>query len=453
MEIIYTLLLCALVAAVLSVYFIGKMKALTAQRDVQAALARKAEQQIEDERKAHEATLAKEAEREQQLRAELKAGYEQQLQTLRRTNQEQLEAQMHLIKEQMQTTSENILKQRQEELKAENREQVSHLIDPLKESLKQMNRALEESKEKHQEAMTRLDATIQANMKRSEDLTLSADRLAKALTGEVKVQGNFGELKLKQLLERLNLKEGLQYSSQETLRDRLGNAIKDDEGRGLIPDFILHFPNQRDVIVDSKMSFTAYERYVNSDSPEEQARALKEHIASVRAQVDRLSKKDYSRYLPKGVNKLNFVIMYMHTEGALSLALMNDGTLWQEAYEKNVLILGPQTMYMNLRILEMMWIQVRQLNNQEQMMKAANLIVERTQDFCQRFDDVEKKMNDTVNSMGRLRITVAEGGPSIVTAAKSLLRAGAQENRKKASLLDGSEGLFLDNEEEKQQAN
>jgi DNA recombination protein RmuC len=143
----------------------------------------------------------------------------------------------------------------------------------------------------------------------------------------------------------------------------------------------------------------------------------------------------------------------MHTEGALSLALMNDGTLWQEAYEKNVLILGPQTMYMNLRILEMMWIQVRQLNNQEQMMKAANLIVERTQDFCQRFDDVEKKMNDTVNSMGRLRITVADGGPSIVTAAKSLLRAGAQENRKKASLLDGSEGLFLDNEEEKQQAN
>ena len=230
--------------------------------------------------------------------------------------------------------------------------------------------------------------------------------MTRALTGEVKIQGNFGELKLKQLLEDLGLKDGEQYSSQEHLRDKLGNQIKDDEGKGLIPDFILHFPNKRDVVVDSKMSFTAYERYINTNDPNEQSSHLKDHLVSLRAQVDRLAKKDYSKYLREGYNKLNFVIMYIHTEGALNLALSNDSSLWREAYDKGVLILGPQTMYMNLRILEMMWTQVRQLKNQEDMMKAAHQIIDRTQDFAKRFSDVETKMKDTVSCMNQLRITI-----------------------------------------------
>jgi DNA recombination protein RmuC len=423
MEMIYCVFIVALIAVAVGAFFFGKRQAEALWSNA----------------------LAKEVERDKQLRDELKASYDRQLDLVRRTNQEQLQAQMALIKEQMKTTSEDILKRRQEELKAENQEQVSQIIDPLKQSLKMMNDAIQESKEKHQEALTKLDATIQANLKRSEDLGLSADRLAKALTGEVKVQGNFGELKLKQLLEDLGLKDGEQYSSQEQLCDTYGNAIKDDEGRGLIPDFILHFPGKRDVIVDSKMSFTAYTRYMEATTPEEQTQHLKEHIASVRAQVERLSKKDYSKYLQKGYNKLNFVIMYIHTEGALNLALSNDTALWREAYDKNVLILGPQTMYMNLRILEMMWTQVRQLSNQEDMVKAANLIVDRAQDFCQRFAEVESKMSQTVKSMNSLKITVADSGPSIVTAAKKLIKAGAQENKKKPSLQDANEeGEFIE---------
>jgi DNA recombination protein RmuC len=308
-----------------------------------------------------------------------------------------------------------------------------------------MREALDDSKEKHQEALHKLDATIQANMKNSEHLSDTAERLTRALTGEVKLQGNFGELKLKQLLEDLGLKDGEQYSSQEHLRDSLGNLIKDDEGKGLIPDFILHFPNKRDVIVDSKMSFTAYERYVNAASPEEQTQALREHLVSVRAQVERLAKKDYSKYLQEGYNKLNFVIMYIHTEGALNLALLNDTSLWREAYDKGVLILGPQTMYMNLRILELMWTQVRQLNNQEDMVKAANMIVERTQEFAARFAKVEKNMRDTVDSMDKLKIITADSGQSIITAAKNLIKAGARENKKKTSLSE-ADSLFIEGE-------
>lgn len=354
-----------------------------------------------------------------------------------------MNSQMRLLREQMQTTSERILKTRQDELSAANVQQVSRIVDPLQESLRMMREALDDSKAKHSEALHRLDATLQANMRQNAHLGETADRLTRALTGEVKVQGNFGELKLRQLLEDLGLQEGEQFSSQAHLRDRLGHLIKDDDGRGLIPDFILHFPGKRDVIVDSKMSFTAYERYVNATTAEEQSLHLREHLASMRAQVDRLARKDYSRYLSEGYGKLNFVIMYVHTEGALNLALLNDTSLWRESYDKGVLILGPQTMYMNLRILELMWTQVRQLQNQEAMVEAANRIIERTQDFALRFGEVERKMSDTVKSMERLKITTADSGPSIITAARALIKAGGREKRSKRSLDDLQSALFV----------
>lgn len=171
----------------------------------------------------------------------------------------------------------------------------------------------------------------------------------------LKVQGNFGELKLKQLLEDLELKEGEQFDTQETLRDKAGKQAKGDDGRGLVPDFILHFPNNRHVVVDSKMSLTDYERYMNAeDGTPEKSEYLKAHVASVRAQVKRLARKEYTKYLPDGYNRLNFAIMYVPIEGALNLALLNDSTLWREAYDEGVMILGPQTMYMNLRVLEML---------------------------------------------------------------------------------------------------
>lgn len=405
----------------------------------------------------YEKQIAETKENNEKQLAAAKESNDKQLETIKELNKVQLETQIKLIKEQIQTTSENILKRRQEELGKSNKEQVSKIISPIEQGLEEMRKALHQNQKDHQEALNKLDATIKANMENSASLGESADRLTRALTGDVKIQGNFGELKLKQLLEDLGLKDGEQYSSQTHLRDKFGNLIKDDDGKGLIPDFILHFPNNREVIVDSKMSFTAYERYMNCEDAEEQKQYLKEHIISVRAQVERLAKKDYSKYLLEGYSKLNFVIMYIHTDGALNLALLNDTALWKEAYDKGVLILGPQTMYMNLRILELMWTQNRQIHNQEAMIKAANMVIERTQDFASRFADVEKKMTDTVRSMESLKVSTSDGGKSIVKAARDLIAAGARENKKKKSILsaedaplyleaDSDESIFKENE-------
>lgn len=377
--------------------------------------------------------------------AQAKDGAKSQIDALRQMNKEQVDSQLKLIKEQMQTTSEEILKRRQEELGERNREQVSKIIDPLQQSLKDMKDAFDKSKAQQSEALTRLDETIKVNMQKSAALGETADRLTRALTGEVKVQGNFGELKLKQLLEDLELKEGEQFDTQETLKDKGGKSAKGDDGKGLVPDFILHFPNNRHVVVDSKMSLTDYERYMNAeDGTPEKTEFLKSHIASVRAQVKRLAKKEYTKYLPGGYNKLNFAIMYVPIEGALNLALLNDNTLWREAYDQGVMILGPQTMYMNLRVLEMMWTQVRQLKNQQAMMDAANAVIDRVQDFGIRFMDVESSMNDTIKKMSKLKITTADSGASIITAARKLLKAGAQENKKKKTLAEMDDSMFID---------
>ena len=458
-----------------------QIKNLTSERDVQKTQAQNyyarieeakqdAEKRLNEQKLASDKMLADQADASDKRIAELKMAHEQQLQqikeaselqlaqakeaaeqqidALRQMNREQVENQLKLIKEQMQTTSEEVLKRRQEELGERNREQVSKIIDPLQQSLKDMQEALDKSKEQQSEALTRLDETIKVNMQKSAALGETADRLTRALTGEVKVQGNFGELKLKQLLEDLELKEGEQFDTQETLRDKAGNIAKGDDGKGLIPDFILHFPNNRHVVVDSKMSLTDYERYMNAeDGTPEKTEYLKSHIASVRAQVKRLAKKEYSKYLPNGYNRLNFAIMYVPIEGALNLALLNDSTLWREAYDQGVMILGPQTMYMNLRVLEMMWTQVRQLSNQQAMMDAANSVIDRVQDFGMRFMDVESSMNDTIKKIAKLKITTADSGASIITAARNLLKAGAKENKKKKTLAEMDDSIFIENME------
>lgn len=458
-----------------------EIRGLTSQRDVQKTKADNAVQTIAMQKEDFENRLRRQKEQHDVLLADHKTSYEKQIaglrisydrqvaelrdnfntqlaqtkesaekqiEALKAMNREQVDSQLKLIKEQMQTTSEEVLKRRQDELGERNKEQVSKIIDPLQQSLKDMQEAFNKSKLQQNEALTRLDETIKINMQKSAALGETADRLTRALTGEVKVQGNFGELKLKQLLEDLELKEGEQFDTQETLRDKAGRSARGDDGKGLVPDFILHFPNNRHVVVDSKMSLTDYERYMNAaDGTPEKSEYLKAHIASVRAQVRRLARKEYTKFLPDGYNKLNFAIMYVPIEGALNLALLNDDTLWREAYDEGVMILGPQTMYMNLRVLEMMWTQVRQLKNQQVMIDAANQVIDRVQDFGVRFMDVETSMNDTIKKMTKLKITTADSGPSIITAARKLLKAGAKENQRKKTLAEMDESIYIESDD------
>lgn len=355
-----------------------------------------------------------------------------QINELRQQQKEQLEQQSALIREQINNASEQILKKRAEELQRNNTEQLSTILTPLHERLQQMREAVEKSERGQSLAMERLDAVIKENLRQVHEVGERADKLAEALTSENKPQGDFGELRLRTLLINMGLEEGVQFEEQATMRDERGKTIYEEEnGRRMMPDVILHFPDDRDVIIDSKMSLKAFEEYFNAESEEDKARALTRHIASVRSHVKELAHKNYSSFIRKGRQKLDFVLMYVYSESALQLALANDVTLWKEAYDQGVVISGSQNLYMILRVLEMTWRQVRQAENQEEIMKVADEVVNRVQMFYERFLDVEDQLEKTRKAFDSLKTNTSPSGKSIITAASKLLDYGAKENPKR----------------------
>ena len=467
MEIVYIII--GLTVGFFIGYLIAKNKSneIMAARDVEKTKAEGLMIQLDDIRKQHSEQIAElKSQYDKQIAGimdqnalqtnELKEQYSQQIEQLKQQHTNQIEQlkqqhkiqqdqQMALLKEQIRTTSEKILKERSEQLSQQNKEQLSAILNPLKEGITQMKEAVEKSGREHSETMVRLDATIKTSIQQSKEAGERADKLAQALTGENKTQGNFGELRLKQLLEDMGLEEGLQFEEQITMKDSAGNTISDEEdGKRMIPDVILHFPDKRDVIIDSKMSFKAFEDYHNAETDEQRQEALTRHIASVRQHVIELSRKNYSAYIKEGRGKLDFVLMYVFSESALQLALTNAPTLWKEAYDKGVIITGSQNLYTMLRVLEMTWKQVRQIENQEEMMKTANMIVDRVQSFYERFLKVEEQFDKTRKAFTDLKTVSGPSGLSIEVAATKLLKYGAQENpKRKYKLKKSDEDLRL----------
>ena len=362
--------------------------------------------------------------------------YQRQIEEVRRSAQINAEQQQQLFQQQLATVrneltgqTERLLRERSLQLTEENKNQLSSVIDPLRNGLQQMQERVEMTNKTQQETMLRLDESIKATLMQTQLVGERADRLAAALTGENKTQGNFGELRLRTLLESMGLEEGVQFEEQITLRDASGRPIKHDEtGKRMIPDVVLHFPDERDVVIDSKVSLRAFEDYYNATDETEKSEALQRHIASVRAHVKELSNKSYAQYGRVGRQRLDFVVMYMFSENALSLALGAAPTLWREAYDKGVFITSSQNLYALLRVLEMSWTHQRQVENQQKIVEEANKMVSRVQLFCQRFTEVEDYLGKAQKKFDAVKTLLSPSGQSIVNAANRLVQLGAKED-------------------------
>lgn len=402
-------------------------------------------QQMHDQQETFRQQILTLQESHQQQMREQREAVQQQFRSQQEAQQQQMAQQMALLREQVSTTSERVLKERAVELSAVNSEQLSKILNPLQQNLQLMRTQTEKMQKEHDDSLRELKTAIQINMERERAMGEQTERLAQALTGQNKVQGNFGELKLTQILEQMELERGLQYDTQETMRDKDGRTITSEEGRRMVPDAVLHFPDGRDVIIDSKMSFTAFVDYQNAETDAERDSALRRHLASMRQHVRELAQKQYFRYAKADKGRLDFVLMYVFQESALQLALQSDTALWKEAYDQGVVISGSQSLYMTLRVLELTWKQTRQVENQEKMMQCANTLVERVQLFAERFTKVGELLDKTRKSFDELNTVTATSGQSITTAARNLLKYGAQENKKKKSLCSTS---FLEEKEE-----
>ncbi len=368
------------------------------------------------------------------LRVEL-ARCQAQLEELKRQATERQEAfarQMEASQKEMALVAQQVLERKTEQLKAENAENVGNITNPLRIAISDMRRAIEDNSKYVARDNASFRELIQQMMASNKEIGEHAQQLANVLRRDNQASGYMGEVILGDLLRAQGLVEGVHYESQPYLRDARGNRAKnEDSGKAMRPDFILHYPQGQDVVIDSKVSMVAYERYVNADTPEEKEKALKEHITSVRHHVGELVGKDYSRYLAKDRQAVDFVIMFMPFESSLQLALANDTTLWHDAFEKKVFISSEQNLTAILHMIHVAWVQNQQAENQQKVFGIAEELLDRVGDFIERYRGIGKKLNEAQKAFDETSNKLYTGNQSVVKKANELKDMGAKENPKR----------------------
>lgn len=344
----------------------------------------------------------------------------------------QFEQQLCLVKEQLQNATQQLLKQRAEELSQQNTQQMQAVINPLKENIAQMRAAFDSNRDANNKNAASLEKAIDSVMRHTADIGDKADKLASALRNENKMQGNWGELILDELLQSEGLTEGIHYDKQTTLRDAAGNALlNSDTGNRMIPDVVLHYTDGKDVVIDSKVSLSAFIDYQNAQTPEQRNNALQRHIRSMQQHVAELSRKDYSSYIRPPRQSLNYVIMFVPNEGALQLAQANDPQLWRDALAKGVCITGEQSIMPFLRIIQMAWTQKEQANNQEEIINAGRMLLDRVCDFLKFFETMGQKLRDASDFYSKASEKLSTGRQSVTGAANKLQNLGVKHSPNK----------------------
>lgn len=343
-----------------------------------------------------------------------------------------LSQQLALAKEQLQNATQEILKQREETLSKTNVEQIGNVVTPLKEQLVAMQKQVNESIKTTTDNKASLERAIEDLIKQTKMIGDDANNLAKALKNESKTQGNWGEMLLDKLLESSGLVKGIHYDVQVTLRDAMGKAVTHDEtGKRLIPDVVIHYPDGKDCVVDSKVSLSDYIDYMEATDEAEKERALSRHLVSVRKHVKELCGKDYSSYIKPPRTTMAYTIMFIPNESAMQLALQNDTTLWREAFDKGVCIASEQNLLIILRMIQMAWIQVQQAQNQQEVFEQARKLLDRVSDFLERFDKVGDWIGKAGDAYSKAKDKLYNGQQSVVKAAKEMERLGAKTSARK----------------------
>lgn len=358
--------------------------------------------------------------------------YKEQMQQNKEEQAKALQQQLAMAKEQLQNATQEILKQREETLSKTNVEQIGHVVTPLKEQLEAIQKQVTESIKTTTDNKASLERAIEDLMKQTKSISDDANNLTRALRNESKTQGNWGEMILEQLLENSGLIKDVHYELQTTLRDASGKVVThDDTGKRLIPDVIVHYPDGKDCIIDSKVSLNDFVDYCNAESQEDKDKALTKHLTSVKKHVKELISKDYSSYIKPPRTAMNYVIMFVPNDSAMQLALQNDSTLWREAFDKGICITSEQNLLILLRMIKMAWTQVQQAQNQQEVFDQARKLLDRVADFIERFDKVGEQINKANETFLGAKSKLYNGQQSIIKAAKDMEKLGAKTSTKK----------------------
>ena len=320
-----------------------------------------------------------------------------------------------------------ILQEKSKSFSEMNHERLAEILNPLKERLEGFKKTVEETYNNEARERFSLKEQIKELVERSESIGAEAKQLTHALRGDSKIQGDWGEMILESILEKSGLEKDREYFRQETLRDEEGHTIQGSNGRKMRPDVIIRYPGgeNHQMVIDSKVSLTAYVNYVNAEDADEARLALKQHLVSVRKHIDELAGKSYQDYVGKG----DHVMMFIPNEAAYLAAMQADHALWQYAYEKKVLLLSPTNLIAALKLVADLWQRDKQTRNAIDIAEEGGKLYDKFAGFVEDMEKIGKSLNTTVMAYTDAMKKLKTGNGTLIGRVEKLKVMGVKAKK------------------------
>lgn len=319
--------------------------------------------------------------------------------------------------------SNKILEEKSKKFTEQNKSNIGEVLNPLREQLGDFRKKIEDVYDKETKDRMSLFHEITSLKSLNEQMSKDAINLTNALKGESKTRGNWGEVILEKVLEQSGLTKGREYEIQGNYRD--------ESGKSFYPDVVIHLPNKRDIIIDSKISLNAYERYYSAEDEQGKQQAIKEHLDSVKTHVSGLKGKSYDELV--GVNSLDMVLMFVAIEPALMLAFEHDESLFQEAFSKGIFLVSPSTLTMNLQIIQNMWRYEYQNQNAQEIAKRAGDMYDKFAGFVEALEDVGDKIGKAQTAYDTAHNRLVDGKGNLISRAEAIRKLGDLKTNKQLS--------------------
>ncbi|MFT4982535.1 MAG: DNA recombination protein RmuC [Bacteroidia bacterium] len=322
-----------------------------------------------------------------------------------------------------------ILEEKSKKFTDQNKENIELILTPLRERIKDFEKKVDEKYDNEQKERASLKGEIKTLHELNKQISQEAHNLTTALKGDSKKQGNWGELILERVLENSGLIKGQEYTTQE--------MTYNEDGDRLFPDVVIQLPDEKQIIIDSKVSLVAYERFVNADEDDERDKWIKAHVASVKAHIKGLSEKNY--HTSKGMNSPEFVLMFMPIESSFSASIRADDELFNFAWDKRIVIVSPSTLLATLRTVSSIWKQDRQTQNAIEIARKSGDMYNKFVGFVEDMQKIGSRLNSTQTAYNDGMKKLSEGTGNLVKRAEELRKMGAKANKQLPSEILGLE--------------